>query len=232
MPCFACSLRNALLGTLLYPSACKPKRHSIRRIKLRREAATNSFRGSVYIEFADAASAHAAVNSPPRQPHGTQLASGSSQRFHVMMKTDYERKRANANSSAGGRDGGSMGAGRDGNSAAHKRARHRSDGPTISSQREPPPPPPPPPPLPPGHQHGVMPVSAPEQSYQQAQQWKQVVDEREAVVRALEESLRKEREDNQRLYHRLEEVRSLHHLLLRRHIRQFGSLPSKCVGSP
>ncbi|GLC41421.1 hypothetical protein PLESTF_000291700 [Pleodorina starrii] len=190
---------------------------SIRRVKLRREAATNSFRGSVYIEFADAAAAHAAVSSPPQQPHAAASGSGTPSRFHVMMKADYERKRANATSSAG-RDGG-LGGGRDGggSGSAHKRPRHRSDGPTLSSQRIPPPPPPPPLPPPPlsGEQHAPasLPAAEPhQQAYQQQQQqqqgqhWRQVAEEREAAARALEESLRKEREDNQRLYQRLEEA--------------------------
>ncbi|GIL62149.1 hypothetical protein Vafri_16420, partial [Volvox africanus] len=73
----------------------------------------------------------------------------------------------------------------------------------TSSQRQQPPPPPPP--LL-GEQHGMTPVSVSEHPHQQMHQWRQIAEEREAAVRSLEGSLRKELEENQRLHQRLEEA--------------------------
>lgn len=58
----------------------------VRHVRLRREAATNSFRGSVVIEFEEEAAALASVRDPPLQVN-------SSSRLQVLFKADYEQLR-------------------------------------------------------------------------------------------------------------------------------------------
>ncbi len=94
-----------------------------------------------------------------------------------MLKTDYERRRAQANTSTGGQH--SL-------SAGHKRAR-------VSEPSSQPP-------------HQSTPVSGEPLQQQEQHQWQQLAEEREAQVKSLEEQLRREKEDNQRLYQRLAEV--------------------------
>eukprot|EP00198_Chlamydomonas_reinhardtii_P005553 XP_001694889.1 predicted protein [Chlamydomonas reinhardtii] len=60
---------------------------SILRVKLRREAVTNSFRGSVYVEYAEPSAAAAVVANPPQQRHSSSTSSAASPgRYVVMMR--------------------------------------------------------------------------------------------------------------------------------------------------
>ncbi|KAG2499605.1 hypothetical protein HYH03_002546 [Edaphochlamys debaryana] len=163
---------------------------SVRRVRLRREAATNAFRGSVYVEFKKEEEARAAVARPPSNSAGP---------LTVMMKADYERRKANATSSGGTRDGsetraGSAATGGGGGSSSQKRPRHRlgTEGAAAS-------PLPPPPPLP--SSHGG---AAPEPAGRGVHGFSGAEDG--VAVRALEEQLRREKEDSQRLYARLAEA--------------------------
>ena len=139
---------------------------------------SGSFRGSVFVTFADPACARSAVANPP-----TQIGS-SSERLTVMMRQDYDSKAA----------GGGAGSSRGGSSS--KKDRHhghkRSKGEGGPS----------PLPMTPGQQPGTAPSSS---SGQEAH-WRGVAEERERRIRELEEVVRSERDLREREASRTNQV--------------------------
>lgn len=137
---------------------------------------SGSFRGSVFVTFADPACARSAVANPP-----TQLGSSSSERLTVMMRQDYDSKAAHGGGAAGG--------GRGSSSKKDRHGRKRSKGEDHPS----------PLPMKPSQAGAASPSG-------QGEHWRGVAEERERRIRELEETLRSERELREREASRTNQV--------------------------
>ena len=138
---------------------------------------SGSFRGSVFVTFADPACARSAVANPP-----TQIGS-SSERLTVMMRQDYDSK------AAGGGAGSSRGGSSSKKDRHHGHKRSKGEGPS-------------PLPMTPGQRPG----SAPSSSSGQEAHWRGVAEERERRIRELEEVVRSERDLREREASRTNQV--------------------------
>lgn len=140
---------------------------------MKRDEASGVFRGSVYVEFEHEASASRAVANPPMQ------LGSSSQRLHVMFKSDYQQqKRAAADRRP---------------DHMHGSKRHKLDVPSMAS--------PAPPPPPPADGLGGNSSGPGSTAY-----WQHLAEEREKRVRELEQQLKQEKDHSAAMMNRLTQV--------------------------